>query len=99
MCVATAAGTPWARSPLLRVRGSVAARPAIISEKKNPIDKDMPEFMNTDRMPEAAPRCSAGTLLMIEEVFGDANRPEPTPLQKMREANAQEGKFTGSGMG
>ena len=34
-------------------------------------------------MPEAAPRCSAGTLLMIEEVFGEANRPSPMPLQKM----------------
>ena len=81
--VAAAAGTPCARRPALSVLDRVAASPAIISEKKNPIDRDMPEFWNTDRMPEAAPRCPAGTLLMIEDVFGDAKRPEPRPLQKM----------------
>src|SRR5258708_30219743 len=88
-CEATFSGTPCARSPLVRVRGSVAARPAIISEKKMPIDSDMPEFWNVARMPEAAPRCLAGTLLMIAEELGEANRPEPSPLQKMISANSQ----------
>src|SRR6202007_934742 len=83
-------------SPLVSVRGSVAARPAIISEKKMPIDRDMPEFWNVERMPEAAPRCRAGTLLMIAEVLGEANRPEPIPLQKMSSANSQYRKLTGS---
>jgi len=71
------------------VRGSVAASPAIISEKKMPMDSDIPEFMNVDRMPEAAPRYLAGTLLMMAEVFGDANSPEPSPLHKMISANSQ----------
>ena len=73
----------------------MAASPAIMSEKKMPIDRDMPEFWNVDRMPEAAPRWRAGTLLMIAEVFGEANRPEPIPLQKMISANTQYGKSTG----
>ena len=93
---AAAAGTPCARSPADSVLGSVFASPAIISEKKKPIDSDIPEFWNTDRMPEAAPRYWAGTLLMIEEVLGAANRPEPMPLQKISAANAGYGKFTGS---
>ena len=64
-------GTP-APEPLTRVRGSVAARPAIISEKKKPIDSDMPEFWTVARIPDAAPRSRAGTLLMMAEVFGEA---------------------------
>src|SRR6516165_4448157 len=95
-CEATLSGTPCARSPLVRVRGSVAARPAIISEKKMPIDRDMPEFWNVERMTEAAPRSQGGTLFMMAEVLGEANRPEPTPLQKMMIANSQNGKLTGS---
>src|SRR6202042_3853102 len=92
--LAIPAGTPWAVSPGPRDFGSVLARPAIISEKKMPIDSDMPEFWNVDRMPEAAPRSPAGTLLMIAEVFGEANRPEPSPLQKMISANTQKEKLT-----
>src|SRR5437868_3154736 len=91
-----AAGTPCARRPALSVRGSVPERPAIISEKKMPIDSDMPEFWNVERMPDAAPRYLAGTLLMIAEVFGEANRPEPRPLQKMISANSPYENATGS---
>ncbi len=40
----------------------------------------MPEFWNVERMPEATPRCRAGTLLMMAEVLGEANSPEPMPL-------------------
>jgi len=88
-CAAIACGTPCARSPLARVRGSVAASPAIMSEKKMPIDSDMPEFWKVERMPEAAPRSLAGTLLMIADVLGDANSPDPSPLPKMISANTQ----------
>ena len=95
MCAASEAGTPWARSPLARVRGRVDASPAIISEKKMPIDSDMPEFWNVARMPDAAPRSLAGTLLMMAEVFGEANRPDPIPLQKISNAKVQYGKSTG----
>src|SRR5262249_34582152 len=96
MCAASAAGTPCARRPELSVRGRVAASPAIIREKKIPMDSDMPEFWNVDRMPEAAPRYLAGTLLMIADVLGEANIPEPSPLHKMISANSQYGNLTGS---
>ena len=78
------------------MRGSVEASPAISSEKKMPIDRDIPAFWNVDRMPEAAPRCRAGTLLMMADTLGEANRPEPTPLKKMTVANSQYGKSMGS---
>src|SRR5215469_10763914 len=93
---ACASGTPWAVSPEVSVRGRVLARPAIISEKKMPIDSDMPEFWNVDRMPDAAPRWWAGTLDMMAEVFGEVNRPEPTPLPKMSRAKTGYGKSMGS---
>src|ERR1700722_5607129 len=88
-CAASAAGTPCARSPLLSVRGRVEASPAIISEKKMPMDRDIPEFWKGARMPEAEPRGRAGTALMIAEVLGEANRPEPIPLKKISVPNSQ----------
>src|SRR6266567_3305698 len=86
---AVPSGTPCAVSPGASVLGSVLARPAIISEKKMPMDSDMPEFWKVDRMPEAAPRWCAGTEDMMAAVFGAANRPELTPLPKISSANAQ----------
>src|SRR5258708_8017091 len=87
--LACAGGTPCAVRWVSSVFGSVLARPAIISEKKMPMDSDMPEFWKVDRMPDAAPRCMGGTALMIAEVLGAANRPEPIPLPKISRENAQ----------
>ena len=53
------------------------------------MDSAVPEFWKVERMPEAAPRCRAGTLLMIDEVLGAANIPLPIPLAAMSRANAQ----------
>jgi hypothetical protein len=93
---AAAYGTPcWVR-PSVSVFGKVAASPAIISEKNTPMDRAVPEFWNVERMPEAAPRCRAGTLLMMDEVLGAANIPLPIPLAAMSRANAQYGKSVGS---
>src|ERR1700744_353965 len=94
--VAVASGTPWAVRPGSSAFGSVLARPAIISEKKMPMDSDMPEFWKVDRMPEAAPRFQAGTDDMIPATLGEANSPEPTPLPKISRANIQYEKSTGS---
>ena len=63
--VAAASGTRWARSPAVKAGGSMAASPMIISEKKMPIDSDMPAFWNVDRLPDAAPRWRAGTLRVV----------------------------------
>ncbi len=82
-------GTPWPVSPLVRVLGRLEARPAIMREKKMPMDRAMPEFWNVARMPEAWPRWLAGTALMTAAVLGEVNRPEPTPLPKISSAKAQ----------
>ena len=89
MCWATACGTPCACRPCVSVRGSVLASPAIISEKKTPIESAVPEFWYVERMPDAAPRYRAGTLLMIEAELGAANIPPPMPLVAVSRANAQ----------
>ena len=70
-------------------RGEAVASPAIMSEKNTPIDTAVPEFWKVERMPEAAPRYLAGTLLMIEEELGAANMPLPIPFTAMSRAKAQ----------
>src|SRR5947199_8541645 len=93
---ASAAGTPWATRAEPSVWGRVDARPAIISEKKTPIDNTMPLFMNVARMPDAAPRWLAGTLFITAVVFGAANIPDPTPLRKIRRPKVVNEKLAGS---
>ena len=48
----------------------------------------MPAFMPVARMPEAAPRCEAGTAFMIAAEFGAAIRPIPMPLSASSAANS-----------
>ncbi len=59
-----------------------------MTEKNTPMDTAVPEFWNVERMPEAAPRCRAGTLPMIEEELGAANIPLPIPFAAMSSAKA-----------
>lgn len=92
---AAVGSTPWLISPVERAPGSRPASPVMSSEKKTPMDSDIPAFWKVERMPEAAPRCSAGTLLMMAEVFGAENIPEPKPLSMISRAKAQYGKFSG----
>jgi hypothetical protein len=40
-------------------------------------------FWKVARIPEETPRWSAGTLLMIELMFGEAKSPEPHPSRKI----------------
>ena len=53
------------------------------------MDRAVPEFWKVERMPDATPRCRAGTLPMIEEELGEANIPLPIPFAAMSRANAQ----------
>ena len=62
--------------------GRLLASPAIISEKNTPIDSAVPEFWNVERIPEAAPRWRAGTLLMIEDELGALNMPDADPVER-----------------
>ena len=88
-CAATLCGTPFRTRPLVSDWGRLLASPAIIREKNTPMDRAVPEFWKVERMPEAAPRCRAGTLLMIEEELGAANMPLPIPFAAMSAAKAQ----------
>src|SRR5579875_1904230 len=81
--------TPWAWRPWVMVCGSRAASPAIIREKKAPMDSAVPEFWKVERTPEATPRWLAGTLLMMAAVLGAENIPTPTPLPATSRAKAQ----------
>jgi hypothetical protein len=53
-----------------------------------PMERTNPEFIEVARMPDAAPRSSAGTLFIMVVVFGAENIPTPRPLTKIRMANA-----------
>lgn len=86
---ATAPGTPSLVRPPDSVVGSEFDRPAIISVNTTPMETAVPEFWNVERIPEAAPRSRAGTDPMIEEEFGEANMPLPTPFSAIISANAQ----------
>ena len=89
MACAWVASTPFATSPLNIVRGNVLARPAIISEKKMPIDNTMPLLRKVACAPAAPPRWLAGTLFMIAVEFGAENSPPPMPLAKTSKPKAQ----------
>src|SRR5258708_33841504 len=60
------------------------------------MDSTKPEFWNVASMPDAAPRCRAGTLFMIAAAFGAENNPIPAPATKIRPANARYLKSVGN---
>ena len=41
-----------------------------------------PQFCRVERMPEAAPRCSAGQEFITEAMLGDMKIPLPKPMTK-----------------
>jgi hypothetical protein len=88
---AAGAGTPCCSRPWVNVIGKVDARPAIIREKNTPMESAVPEFGNVDRIPDAAPRCRARTLPMIEEEFSELKTPTPIPFTTISTAIAQYG--------
>ena len=45
-------------------------------------------FWKVARIPEEAPRCSAGTEFMMAVVLGETNMPMPMPMTRMARANA-----------
>jgi hypothetical protein len=51
-----------------------------------PMDSTNPEFIEVARIPDAAPRSSAGTLFIIVVVFGAENIPTPNPLTRIKTA-------------
>ena len=80
---------PCAARPPDSVPGSLLDSPATISEKKTPMDSTNEVFMKVAIMPPAAPRWLAGTAFIISARFGEANSPDPKPLNAMISANSQ----------
>ena len=69
--------------------GSEPASPAIISEKKMPIESTIEVFWNVVLIPPPTPRRLAGREFMIAARLGEANSPIPKPLAKRAAANIQ----------
>ena len=80
------------------VDGNVELSPAIISEKKMPIDSVMPLFWNVASMPEATPRRSAGTAFITPAVFGATNMPIDAPTRKSSNPKGRYEKSAGRNM-
>ena len=75
--------------------GSDADSPTIMSEKNTPTDSTIPLFWNVARMPDAAPRFSAGELFMMPAMFGAANSPMPMPFISSSAAEDREREVGG----
>src|SRR3989449_1825011 len=88
MAIAALSGTPFVISPVARVEGSADAKPAVTILKKKPMLTRVALFWKVARIPEEAPRVSGGTLLIIELVLGEANKPEPQPSMKISTAKS-----------
>ena len=84
--VAAAGETPAPVSPLDIALGSVLASPTAIRVKNPPIDSTMPAFMPVARMPEAAPRCAAGTAFMIAAEFGRGHQAHADAVEREQRA-------------
>src|SRR5260370_13657095 len=89
-------GTPFVISTVERVAGSAAARPSVTILKKRPMLTRVALFWKVARIPEEAPRVSGGTLLIIELVLGEANKPDPQPSMKGSTAKTGLLKLAGS---
>ncbi|WP_327340146.1 hypothetical protein OG384_34055 [Streptomyces sp. NBC_01324] len=69
--------------------GSELASPAIISEKKMPIDSTVAEFWKVVLIPAPTPRWSGGRLFMIAARLGEAKSPMASPLTSRIRAKSQ----------
>src|SRR5215469_10525010 len=86
MVLAACVGTPFLTNPDERVVGSAEASPIVTMLKNRPMLTRVALFWKVARMPDETTRVSGGTLLMIELVLGEANKPEPQPRMKINTA-------------
>ncbi len=75
--------------------GSVAFKEIMIIEKKMAWLMVCPQFCRVERMPDAAPLCSAGQEFMTDAMFGDMNTPLPSPIISRIKAKGKYSKFAG----
>ena len=87
--VAAASRDAVGRQAVEHRRGHLVVQPDDEQGEEEPHRERAGLSAKVTRMPEAAPRWRAGTEFMIEEVFGEANRPPPIPLVNITNANGQ----------
>ncbi len=75
--------------------GNVAFKDIMIIEKKMAWLMVCPQFCRVERIPDAAPLCSAGQEFMTEAMFGDMNIPLPSPMISRIKANGKYSKLAG----
>ena len=59
-----------------------------MSEKKIPMDSELPALSRVPAIPDVEPRWFAGTLFIIAVRLGALNNPEPIPLSPVGAANS-----------
>ena len=87
--VAISDGAPASKAAEDNAAGKVALRDTIIIEKNMAWLIVWPTFCRVDRMPEPAPRCSAGIEFMIDAMLGDIKMPLPIPITNRITANGK----------
>jgi hypothetical protein len=78
--LATCAGAPVLVTAVTSAPGKVVFRDSMIMAKNSAWLMVCPQLFKVVRMPDAAPRCSAGTEFIIDAVFGDMKMPLPMPM-------------------
>ncbi len=73
-------GAPTFNAAVESAAGRVAFRDMMIIEKNIAWLIVCPQFCSVERIPEAAPRCSAGTEFMMDAMLGDIKMPLPKPM-------------------
>ena len=73
----------------VEVRGERAGQPEDDQGEEDPDGQDLAEFWNVVFMPDPAPRCSGGRLLMTPARFGEPNEDMHRPVTKSSRANTQ----------
>src|SRR5271157_243440 len=75
--------------------GKEFVRPTMTMVKKITMLTEKAVFIMVDIIPDATPRSSGGTELMMDALFGEANIPLPMPMMRSEPANSQYWKSAG----
>ena len=80
--MAICADAPASRAAVDNAAGSEMLSDIMIIEKNIAWLMVWPTFCSVERIPEPAPRCSAGIEFIIDAMFGDMKIPLPMPMTK-----------------
>lgn len=79
-----------------RATGKVAFNEIIIMAKKIAWLIVCPQFCRVERIPDAAPLCSAGQEFITDAMLGDIKMPLPNPKTRSINAKGKYSKFAGN---